>query len=62
PQRIVATRLLYRLQHPVPIQVVCKGFTPAHIRDCYTRTNRSGLSAVRPLPAIYGARSQRTYV
>jgi hypothetical protein len=31
PQRIVATRLLYRLQYPVPIQVVCKGFTPAHI-------------------------------
>src|ERR1700761_5434686 len=31
PQRIVATRLLYRLQYPVPIQVVCKGFTPAHM-------------------------------
>ena len=31
PQQIVATRPLYCLQHPVPIQVVCKGFTPAHI-------------------------------
>ena len=31
PQWIVATRLLYHLQYPVPIQVVCKGFTPAHI-------------------------------
>lgn len=31
PQQIVATRLLYCLQYPVPIQVVCKGFTPAHM-------------------------------
>ncbi|KAI9429769.1 hypothetical protein F5148DRAFT_990174, partial [Russula earlei] len=31
PQQIVATRLLYCLQYPVLIQVVCKGFTPAHI-------------------------------
>lgn len=29
PQQIVATRLLYCLQYPVPIQVVCKRFTPA---------------------------------
>ena len=27
--RIVATRLLHCLQYPVPIQVVCKGFTPS---------------------------------
>ncbi|EGG01187.1 uncharacterized protein MELLADRAFT_92704 [Melampsora larici-populina 98AG31] len=31
PQQIVATRLLYCLQYPALIQVVCKGFTPAHI-------------------------------
>ncbi|CAH7689136.1 expressed protein, partial [Phakopsora pachyrhizi] len=31
PQQIVATRLLYCLQYPVLIQVVCKGFTPTHI-------------------------------
>ena len=31
PQQIVATRLLYCLQHPLPIQVVCKRFFPAHI-------------------------------
>ena len=31
PQRIVATRLLYCLQYPVPIQVVYKGFSPTHI-------------------------------
>ncbi len=31
PQQIVATRPLYCLQHPLPIQVVCKRFFPAHI-------------------------------
>lgn len=31
PQQIVAARLLYCLQYPVPIQVVYKGFTPTHI-------------------------------
>lgn len=41
PQWIVATRLLYHLQYPVPIQVVCKGFTPAHIfNDLCRKTNQ----------------------
>ena len=40
PQQIVATRLLYCLQYPALIQVVCKGFTPAHIFNttCNLRT------------------------
>ncbi|KAG7439255.1 hypothetical protein BT62DRAFT_914102, partial [Guyanagaster necrorhizus] len=31
PQWVIATRLLYHLQYPVPIQVICKRFTITYI-------------------------------
>ncbi|KAJ6520645.1 hypothetical protein B0H19DRAFT_1215245 [Mycena capillaripes] len=48
--RIVATRLLYRLQYPVPIQVVCKGFTPAHIMITIRRQTAQAFPQGRPNP------------
>ncbi|KAG2001523.1 hypothetical protein CC2G_006723 [Coprinopsis cinerea AmutBmut pab1-1] len=49
-QRIVATRLLYRLQYPLaPIQVVCKGFILAHIMIALW-TNPLSLSAMKVQP------------
>ncbi|KDQ49121.1 hypothetical protein JAAARDRAFT_91570, partial [Jaapia argillacea MUCL 33604] len=50
PQRIVATRLLYRLQYPVPIQVVCKGFTPAHIIVSIRERTDQAFPLNRPSP------------
>jgi hypothetical protein len=50
PQQIVATRLLYCLQHPVPIQVVCKGFTPAHMMIAIHRRAVKAFLQQRPSP------------
>jgi len=38
------------LQYPVPIQVVCKGFTPAHISNCNSWTSHQSLSAMAAKP------------
>ncbi|PWN31866.1 hypothetical protein FA14DRAFT_127425, partial [Meira miltonrushii] len=51
PQQIVATRLLYCLQHPVPIQVVCKGFTPVHMYFCYSPAQICNISVTHPKQA-----------
>jgi hypothetical protein len=62
PQQIVATRLLYCLQYPVPIQVVCKGFTPAHMIDCNSWTSRSThFRADGQSPPLIWFTSQRLY-
>ena len=50
PQQIVATRLLYCLQYPVPIQVVCKGFTPAHMMIAIRGRARRCISATTSEP------------
>ncbi|KAH8924748.1 hypothetical protein BT69DRAFT_1217371, partial [Atractiella rhizophila] len=56
PQQIVATRLLYCLQHPVPIQVVCKGFIPAHISSSMMGSYPS--VSARTAEPEYGTRAQ----
>ncbi|THU90193.1 hypothetical protein K435DRAFT_676446, partial [Dendrothele bispora CBS 962.96] len=50
PQWIVATRLLYHLQYPVPIQVVCKGFTPAYIMITIRRQATKAFPPRQPSP------------
>ncbi|OSX56037.1 hypothetical protein POSPLADRAFT_1161362, partial [Postia placenta MAD-698-R-SB12] len=50
PQQIVATRLLYCLQYPVPIQVVCKGFTPAHMMITIRGQTAQAFPLERPSP------------
>src|SRR2546429_4762933 len=50
PQQIVATRLLYCLQYPVPIQVVCKGFTPAHMMVAIRGRTAEAFPPRRPCP------------
>ncbi|KAF9520903.1 hypothetical protein BS47DRAFT_1286714, partial [Hydnum rufescens UP504] len=51
PQQIVATRLLYCLQYPIPIQVICKGFTPAHIFITIHRLTQSIFPHQGPNPS-----------
>jgi hypothetical protein len=48
PQQIVATRLLYRLQYPVPIQVVCKVIHPRML--CITIRGRGRETFPSPDP------------
>lgn len=49
PQQIVATRPLYCLQHPLPIQVVCKRFFPAHIGIAIHEVDQTPFRA-QPVP------------
>jgi hypothetical protein len=46
----VRATFLERLCAQVPIQVVCKGFTPAHISNCNSWTSHQSLSAMAAKP------------